>query len=317
MKTAKHKHIELDIIPLSKAHNLSVSVTIPFACSAECVLLLLGNNPCESDKGLCNTLHHGSEESALAYALYKLVQEKLCGSPLEVARTKVDHVSCASHHNSFVISWNTQGTGSALRKTLGVVLKCLLPNALFSRYGHNMKVLGGKVDRSVFNHLANKMIDGLNKKIHFVAVGRIKEDTDFKSLLETACGKYSESKKSPANECQAPEKHSEHKLDWPRLKCSDGSCAVVLADYIQHKGIGLRVEDKEVVIYSRSWGSKREALKKSNTIASYVSAKYKKLDKLAGLFLAYYANSVALGDGHTIVQLSKHNDPLNIIKKNL
>jgi hypothetical protein len=317
MPSAKVKQISLDVFVLPKVHNLSVSVTIPFWCSPECVAILWGNNPCESDEGRCNTLHKGSEEAALAFALFSHIREKLSGSPLEVARCKVDHVTCGAHDNEFVVAWNTQGTGSALRKTIGVVLKCLAPNALFSRYSNNIKVLGGKVDRAVFNYLANKMIDGINKSIEFVAVGKIKADADFKELLSVAANKYSASSKSGAGDTQAPETHSDHKGEFPLLTCTNGSAAIVVADYIHHQGFGLRLCGRHITIFTKAWGSKHDALKKKDRINGYVAAKYEKLDKLAGLFMAYRANSAAMGSASAISGIAKNTKPGEYLSKNL
>lgn len=317
MPSAKVKQISLDVVVLPKVHNLSVSVSIPFACSPEYLAQLIGNNPCDACESNKPIIYKGAEESAVAFALYSLVREKLCGSPLEVARCKVDHVVCAAHENSFVISWNTQGTGSALRKTIGVVLKCMAPNTLFSRYSHNMKVIGGKDDRAEFHSIANKMIEGLAKQIHFVAVGKIKADVDFKGLLETASNKYSSSSKSPASECKAPEKHQEAKSEWPKLTCSDGAAAIVVSDYISHKNFGIQLCGRHITIYSRSWGSKRDAIKQRSAIAAYVGAKYGKLDDLAGPYLAYRANSAAMGNGSAILAVAKKIKPAEILAKNI
>jgi len=317
MPNAKEKQIQLDVVVLPKVHNLSVSITVPFLASSESITLLLGNNPCENDDGRCSTLHRGAEEAALAFALYRAIKEKLMGSPLEVARCKVDHVSCAAHENNFVISWNTQGTGSALRKTIGVVLKALQPNALFSKYGYNMKILGGKTDRAEFNYLANKMIEGITKSIHFVAIGKIKADSDFSSLLKTAANKYVASSKSPASECTAPAKHPEYKQDFPKVNCSDGVAAIIVADYIHHQGFGIRICGKSITIYSGAWNSKRDALKKKDRIGAYVGSKYSKLKDHAGLFLAYMANSTSMGSGSAVLGTTKKIDPVAIILKNI
>jgi hypothetical protein len=314
MPNIKQKQIELDVVILPKIYNLSVSVSIPFECSPEYISLLMGNNPCEMK---LSSHYNGLHESSLAFALFNLVREKLCGSPLEVARSKVDHVSCASHQNSFVISWNTQGTGSALRKTIGIVLKCLSPNALFSRYSHNIKLLNGKADRAEFNYIANKMIDGINKHIHFVAVGKINPSTDFSGLLKTAVNKFSSSSKSLSGDSKSPEKYPENKIEWNKLTCSDGTSAIIVADYIQHKGFGLRICGKHIIIYSKSWNSKLESLKQKDSILSYISAKYDKLDNLAELFLAYHANSIAMGNSSAILGLTKKIKPSEILIKNL
>jgi hypothetical protein len=314
MPNVKVKQINLDVVVLPKAYNLSVSLTIPFDCASEYISLLMGNNACEMKS---SSHYKGMEESSLAFALFHIIREKLCGSPLEVARSKVDHVTCSCHHNTFVVSWNTQGTGSALRKTIGIVLKCLAPNSLFSRYSHNIKLLNGKADRAEFNCLANKMIDGINKNIHFVAIGKINPSTDFSGLLKTATNKFSSSSKSSANDCKSPEKHPENKTEWSKLSCSDGTSAIVVADYIHHKGFGLRICGSEITIYSKSWGSKLESLKQKDSIKGYVSTKYDKLEDLAGSFLAYRANSNAMGNSSAILGLTKKINPVEILTKNL
>lgn len=315
MPSVKVKNISLDVIVLPKVHNLSVSVSIPFWCSPEYLALLMTNNPCESTKECPQQLHKGIEESALAFALFKLVQEKLCGSPLEVARSKVDKVSCNIHNDTFVIATNTQGTGSALRKVIGLMLKCLAPNALFSRYSHFVKLLGGKAGRPEFNYVANQMITGLAKQIHFVVVGKIKVDADFKGLLEVAAKKYVISSKSSAGESKMPEKRGEYKTNWPILNCSNGSAAIVLNDYISHQGFGTRLCGSKIIIFSNQWASKRDLLKKKDRITGYISTKYDKLDA-PNLFLAYVANSNCLGSGSSILGL-KSIKPSEVIAKNI
>ena len=317
MPSASIKQIQLDVVVLSKIYNLSVSMTIPFWASPESIALLWGNNPCENDEGRCATIHKGAEEAALAFSLFCAVKDKLMGSALDVARCKVDHVTCSAHENNFVISWNTQGTGSALRKSIGIALKALQPNALFSKYGYNMKILGSKTDRNEFNFVANKMIDGILKSIHFVAVGKIKSDSDFKNLLSSAANKYTSSSKTPANKCLAPVKHAEYKQDFPKINCEDGASAIIVADYIRHQGFGMRLSGKTIVVYSGSWNSKRDALKKKDRIAAYVASKYSKLKENAGPFLAYAANSSAMGAGRAILSVAKKNDTVSIILKNI
>lgn len=316
------KNIRLQILPFAKVHNLSVSVSIPYNCSDHALDELMINNPgCHTkDSDKC-VIYSGSEEASVAYALFELVREKLMGSPLEISRCKVDHVECQAHNGNLVIAWNTQGNQSSLRKTIGVVLKCLQPNALFSRYSDNLKLLGGKPNRECFNHCANKMIDAIEKNIHFIAVGKIKlKNTADKQMMQksfdTACKKYVKSSKS--KDVHAPEKHSEYQTSYSKLSCDDGSSAIVVGEYIRanSNGMGVKICGKYVYVYSNSWGSKRDSLKDKSRISSYVSAKYSKLGDFAGLYLAYMANSQALGIALSISKLEKIN-PKQAIEKNI
>lgn len=303
VRTASSGPIKLDVIPFTKAHNLSVSMTIPFRCSPECLGMLSENSPCDK-------LYTGAEASALAFALYSSIKDKLMGSPLEVARCKVDHVVCRAHGGEFVISWNTQGSISMLRKTIGVALKFLRPSSLYTKYTYNIRMLGGKPDRSEFSYLVNSMIDGM-KSIHFVAIGKIKDD-DVKAILATAANKYEKSDKESGG--KAPEKHHEYERANV-LDCTSGANSIIVHDYISHQGFGIKVNGKLLYIYAGNWGSKQTSLRDKTRVTTYVSSKYKKLDKLACLFLAYSANGSALGAGHDILALAKKDDLVATIMK--
>jgi hypothetical protein len=316
------KNIHLKILPLQKVHNLSVSVTIPYKCSSYAFDQLMMNNlNCHSkDDNKC-IVYSGAEESSVGFSLYELVREKLIGSPLEMARCKVDHVECKVHDDSLVLSWNTQGNQSSLRKTIGVVLKCMQPNSLFSRYNDNLKLLGGKPSRECFNHCANKLIDALEKNIEFVAIGKIKlVSTDDKKLMQksfdVACNKYV--KNSKAKNIHSPPKHSEYESNYPYINCSDGASAILTSEYIRtnSNGMGVSICGKKIIIHSNSWGSKQSALKNKARIKSYVEAKYYRLGDLSGLYIAYLANSQAMGTASNIIKLEKIN-PKEAIEKSL
>ncbi len=298
--------IKLDVISFTKVHNLSISMTIPFKCSSECISLLSEHNPCDTTNP-----HNHAEASALAFALFSLVKEKLMGSPLEVARCKVDHVVCQGHGNDFVISWNTQGSISALQKTIGVVLKFLRPSSLYTKYTYNVRMLGVKPDRAEFSYLANLMIDSL-KSIHFVAIGKIKADINIKDIVSKVANKFGKCEKESGG--KAPTKHPEHE-HANVLDCSSGANSIIVRDYIQHQGFGIRINGKYLYIYAGNWGSKQVALHNKDRVTAYVSSKYKKLEKFACTYLAYSANGSALGAGHDVLALVKKDDLVSTIMK--
>lgn len=308
------KNIHLDHISLMKAHNISVSMTIPFRCSPQGIRLLFAGNPSESDGKKCGDLFEGYEEAAVAFSLFSAIKRSLTGSGVEDARSRVDNISCAAHGDNFVIYWNTQGTGSMLRKTIGVALKYLRPNTLYADYSYLIRMLGGKPNRDEFNHIAGKMIDGINSKVHFVAIGKIKPDTDFKTILGVAAGKYEKSAKVSG---KAPEKHPGHADPPAKLVCDSAASAMIVYEYITRAAVPAFISGKVISIYAGNWGSKRESLKKKDRLTTWIASKIDRVDN-GPVFSAYSASSQARsGAGADILSMAKKSDRYAIISKNL
>ena len=174
---SKLKNLTLVVGMCKKVPDIAVLMGLHYDCSKINLINLKTNNP--SDE-----LLNGAESSALGYALFEAIRDKFIGSPLELARSRVSRVDCDSINGKFLISWNTQGSVSMLRKTIGLALSCLDPAKLYAKYAENMKLLGGKNDRDVFNYLANEMIDAIKKGIKVDVVGKINVDAaKLKDLL--------------------------------------------------------------------------------------------------------------------------------------
>lgn len=122
----------------------------------------------------------GSEESCLCYALYLVVKSALCGDPLATAKSKVGSAYCGFNNGSFFICWRVKGTGSAVRKSLGIALKSLNPAKYYSVYDHCMKSLGKKSDRSHFTYVANALVKNIKDEISCGVVGNIKTQPSVK-----------------------------------------------------------------------------------------------------------------------------------------
>jgi hypothetical protein len=232
-----------------------------------------------------NCLFTNSEHSALAYALYHTIRDKMIGSPLELSRSRVSRIECYAQEGKFLISWNTQGSVSMLRKTIGIVLKSINPHKLFAKYSTNIKNLGGKADRDVFNHVANQMADSIKKGVKIAAVGRIKiTPLKLKDLL----GKVDKKQQKLSNEkgTKKPEPHDKFTHSFPSVKVS-GIASTVVEDYIRSQGMGTTSMGNEIIIYNRSYESKKAAFKKADRIRTYVKQKYEKLGKDFSCVFAY------------------------------
>jgi len=279
---AKLKNVEMIVGSSKKLPDIAMIAGIVFKVNKHCLKKLQCHESSEE-------LYTGVERACIAYALFELVKEKMVGSPLEISKTRVSAVRCNALNGKFMVSWNTQGSFSMLRKSTGVFLSCLVPHKLYSKYAENCKLIGCKADRSVFNKLANDMSSAITKSVKIAACGKIKITAPkLKDLLSKVIKKCP--KQSQVKDTSAPPKHAEFSTDTPFVKAS-GIDAVVVADYISAKsgGMSVCVFDDKVYVYNKSWPTKRKALKKANRVNDYVRQKYEKLKKEFPCVLAYMA----------------------------
>ena len=291
-----HKNIELNLVSCKKVADIAVIMGIPLKVNKCCLNKLRCNNPSEK-------LYTGSESAAMGYALYELVKEKMMGSPLEIAKSKVSRISCNALNGKFLLSWNTSGF-SGLRKTISLVLSCLSAPKLYSKYAENMKLIGGKSDRDVFNTLSNEMTDAIKKSIKFNVVGKIKVDNvKLKDLLMKVEPKLP--KQETLKGTKSVPKYEEHSQIYPTIKAS-GIPAIAIADYIRAKSGGMSVDvcNNYILVYNKNADTKINQLKKKDRIKDYVK-KYEKLKDEFYCVFAYMAITQNLADCCTIASIIK------------
>jgi hypothetical protein len=292
----KYKNIELTLGVSKKVADIAVAFGIKFNVSKHCLGILTCNH-------VCDKVYEDAEAAALCYALYETIRDKMIGSPLEVARSKVSSVSCDTIDDHFLITFNTQGSISALRKNIGIILSSLTVHKLFTKYSENIKMLKGKADREEFNYLANTMNDTIKKICKIVVVGKIKTDkSKIKEMLEKVYNKLQHSSNEKGSK---PEKHEEFVCEYPIVDV-DGIAAVVVADYILSKSGGMGVSmNKHITVYNKSWETKKKSLASGDKIKDYVNQKYVKLgEDFAGL-LGYIAITRQLASCCTVANLIK------------
>ena len=313
---AKNKNIIINAAVCKKVGDIAVCMCIPYKGCWECLRRLRNNDPAMSDA------HEGAEHSSMIYAMYEAIRDKFIGTPLDISRSKVSSVRCNIQNGNMVISWNTQGSFSALRKTLSLALSCLSPTKLYSKYAENMKFLGVKTSREIFNTCSNDMTAGINKDISFSVVGRINIDkTKLKNLLDKVAVKLPKQTTIPSKDTDKPPKKEKYEHEYPSIKAS-GVSSVVIADYIRSKsgGMGVEVDSGKVIVYNKSWESKRKALKQPGRIKDYIKQKYEKLKEHLGLILAYMSITQGYADCSTATKLIKGvkaSDMKDLISKNL
>lgn len=293
---SKLKQIDMSVGTTRKMADIVVVVSVPFKGVAPCCLNRLKTNCGEPD-----ALMKGSEESALLFALYETVRDKLSGSGFDIMKSKSSNVKCAYINDNVVLSFHTAGTGTALRKASGLLLSVMNPVKLFSRYSENIRFLSGKGGkREEFNFVAKKLAEGIKKSISITVIGKINIDKPkMEDILKVLVKKVPEIDLKDFSDSAAPAKKTPEKEEksYPLIKC-DGIAAVVTADYIRNNSVGMSVEinNDGITVYNHLWESKHKQLKDAKRVTDYVSKKYDKLGAELPAVFAYYAASEGFSD---------------------
>jgi hypothetical protein len=329
----KKGNVTLTVANTKKTSDLIIGVSIAFPGIADCCLKQLNTK-----QTTAHMLMNGSEEGAFVYAIFESIRDKLAGSALEIFKTKVSGIKCNSIDGHFTIIWETQGTGTSLRKTVGLALSCLNTIKLFAKYNENIRFLSGKGgNREEFNFLVKKFTEGVKKGVCVTAIGKINTDmSKLKDIVNVLDSKLPKQETAPAGETKVIAKKSmTSKGDkdsglvveikkFPSIKCS-GLSAVIVADYIRNNSGGMSVEvnDDGVTIFNSSWSVKEKQLREVRRIKDYIEKKYSRLEdngELSPLF-GYYALSEGFANAVTaeriVVSKLKTEKLIELLKKTI
>ena len=320
MLEASKKNLSLFVQRTPFVSDVVVSVSFKTNCSGCCLNKLKSNYQCEC-------FPKGSEESCLAYSMYLLVNNALTGDPLAVSKSKSSCVQCGCNNGTFFITWKVKGTGSAVRKSLGMALKQMNPAKLYSMYANCVKHCGGKPDRESFNYVVDKFVKSMKDSVHCGVIGNIKTEKkdgnktvpalDLPAMLEVLA------KKVNLSDADTPKSESKNHKDCDHststeLKVS-GWEATVVKDYIDSKARAqiARVCDKYVLVnmHPNKWDTMATKLK--DRLKDHIKQKFAKLDtdnNLAPL-LGYMMLSDATGSCMDAKQMIKKNVKSSDVEK--
>lgn len=280
MISAKKGGLSVSVSVTKKVADVAVGLCFKLPCDGCVANRLKGVASCG-----CDSFPEGSEETALGLSLFLAVKAKLCGSPKDLFKTKVGNVTCVMHSDHFGINWKTQGTVSAVRKSLGIALSVLNPANVFSTWSRCIKQMGGSADKESFLYVASKAAAAIKSELNVLVVGKI--NIDQKKLDEMM--KVLE-KKHDVDSVAGGKKPSGHTKcnhdDQTELKVS-GWGSAVLSDYIQFKVKGLvpQLCNKYLLLNIKpaQWATAAKKIKEG--IKDFVDAKYMGVgDELPAIF---------------------------------
>lgn len=301
MIESSKKNLSILFEPISSVGDVAVCVSFKVKMSSCCLNKIKGM--CD-----CKCFPSGSEEAVLCYALYLTVQEKLCGNPLATSKSKVGSVDCCVHEGSFSITWNVKGTASSIRKSIGIMLKCLSPGKVYSTYAACVKAVGGKPVRDSFNHVAQTITKSIESDVScaLVGKGKLKKEA-LDAMLEVLHKKLDPSKVDGAK--HEPRDHTacDHS-DKTEIK-THGWHSLCVKDYLTSKlhGVPIAVCDKYLLLNIKQslYDTQRPKLKKN--VKDYVAAKYIKVGDSLEAMMSYAAISSSQMCASSIRTLLKAN----------
>jgi hypothetical protein len=265
----------------------------------------------------CTCFPEGSEQACVCYAMYLDVKNALCGSPLEASKSKVGDVNCGAHNGAFFISWQVKGTGSSVRKSLGMALKHMAPGKLYAGYSNCVREAKGSVHRECFNYVADEINKSINDNVHIGVVGNIrlvKKDPetkkevaalDLNDMLNVLHKKLVLSKVDGAK--HQPKDHSPCNHDEKTEVKVSGWAALAVKDYmsVKVKGLNPIICDKYILlpIKSSRWDTLSAKIK--GYVKDYVHQKHAKLKDQLPAVMAYVAlasASISCSDAQQMIK---------------
>lgn len=270
--------------------DVSVGLCFSLTCNGCVFNRLCGVSDCSS-----KCIPVGTEEAAIGYSLVSAVRQVLCGDPLAVSKSKVGAVECVAHNGHLGINWKVKGTGSAIRKSIGLALKVLDPAKMFPAYSRCIKQLGGSVNKDFFNYVADNASKSIKSNLTVGILGNTKLDKPgLDAMLEILSKKHnttdiagSKSKPSGHTLCDHSSVTEIKVVGW---------ASAVLADYIRSKVKGLNpiICDKHLLlpIKNQQWNTLAAKLKKG--VDDFTKSKYTKVGNNLPAVYGY----LTLASGH-------------------
>jgi len=315
MIESKKNNLHLFVSSTNKVGNVVVSIGFETDCSSTALRSLKSGCSCTCQNEEKKCFPKGSECTSVCFALYKVIENKLAGSPLDVFKSKVGKVCCNFTQKVFYIFWDVQGTVSAVRKSLGMALSCLNPSKVYSIYQDCMRMLNHSSDRNVFNYVAEELCKSINSKLVCGVVGKIKADNDkLNGMLEVLSKKLYKFEVDGKKE--KPTNNVECVGEKCLIKCS-GWESGILKDYLNFKLKGIAISTQSEGLCLNMKDARFDSIKSKlkDGVHDFMNAKFGKVKVDLYPILSHLLLSSGILDPIHVHKLLKESPSVNDMEK--
>ena len=280
------------VFRVSEIKNAIVVISIPCELNWEIldVLKIHCTQRIMTEEHKPQLLKH-TDNTVLAYCLFKIVEHKFGGSMNMEVRRKFADCKCNYSDGQFNLVLRTAPNGSAIKGILTDVAKCLSIvvklGQLYKRYSNE---IGFKCTVAHFESACHSITNGLKSSKVFIT-GKLKVtdelvsifDTVFKTKLTISDAKM----KHLAEDAKLPVRTIE-----PLIKSKDMFSCLLAAQYLQYCKIETIILDNGLipVIGAQNWSTIEHKVKDNEKIKRYVQSTMTKLgDKLPLSILARFS----------------------------
>ena len=305
----KNNHILFH--PSNVGSSACVLISIPVGEVSCCVVDMIKNG-CPQK---LEDVPKGTSMSAVAISLYNCILKKIGVNVVSMAKHKLGASCCNIVNNNLVMSFNTQGNATSVRKVIVDVAKNLSCST-YSHYSSYMRLLGLRPLREHHDHCLNKLIDGM-KDISIFITGKVKLDKD--KVIDMS-ERFDDNINIPSkvSGSSSPNETGKSCLHENGINVS-GYEGVVVSMYVKSKVFAnVSVHNKSVIVSDEKFSS--DKIKDNKHITQMFDTKVMKVNDVEGQ-IAYVGAVLCECDGNSLKKLIKDknnkNDYVNLVKKAL
>jgi hypothetical protein len=313
MFEAHKNNVKLYVLPTKSSVASNLAVIIEWDSHANWIAL----RKLQREKKTSDMQFQGSECTAMCFAIYKTIVEKMIGSVREMKQTQTSHFTCDTSDCKFRVAYNVKSSMGTLAKSLAKIYSVLDPDKATANYKLALSNLNLSYDKATHEMTSACLRSSISSELRIFVCGKVnlktkKQPSELENVKKICDLVALDVKKIEKSSC----KTGDYKLsiETTELKASGAMGTFVAIDYLETK-LKMRAEYHDKKIYL--WGSTGRIESFKSTVGKWVKQKYESMgDNMKGITCYYnMLNVICTPCVDTLVSFAKLGTTDNLIKE--